>query len=138
MSCTRRKRSCSLDDCSCRSSQFRATAWRPQQPQSRVERVIIGEITRRLNAEGVSTRKATACWERSTVCAMLRNPAYRSVACLGKTRASATDACYAKTASAGCNYAQLDTRTLSVRRRSSPGRAVLMLSPRKFVRDASP
>ena len=49
----------------------------------------IGEITRRINAEGISTRKASARWERSTVWAVLRNSAYRGVACFGKTRASA-------------------------------------------------
>src|ERR1019366_6244459 len=49
----------------------------------------IGEITRRLNAEGIPTRKASARWERSTVWAVLRNSAYRGVACFGKTRACA-------------------------------------------------
>ena len=49
----------------------------------------IGEITRRLNAEGIPTRKVSARWERSTLWAVLRNPAYRGVACFGKTRASA-------------------------------------------------
>ena len=34
----------------------------------------IGEITRRLNAEGIPTRKVSARWERSTVWAVLRNP----------------------------------------------------------------
>ncbi|MGA2890746.1 MAG: recombinase family protein [Terracidiphilus sp.] len=48
----------------------------------------IGEITRRINAEGIPTRKASARWERSTVWAVLRNSAYRGVACFGKTRAS--------------------------------------------------
>jgi len=46
----------------------------------------IGAITRWLNAEGIATRKAGARWERSTVWAMLRNPAYRGTACFGKTR----------------------------------------------------
>jgi site-specific DNA recombinase len=49
----------------------------------------IGEITRGLNAEGIPTRKVSARWERSTVWAVLRNPAYRGVACFGKTRACA-------------------------------------------------
>jgi site-specific DNA recombinase len=49
----------------------------------------IGEITRQINAEGIPTRKASARWERSTVWAVLRNSAYRGVACFGKTRASA-------------------------------------------------
>jgi len=54
-----------------------------------VEGLSIGEITRRINAEGIPTRKVSARWERSTVWAVLRNSAYRGVACFGKTRASA-------------------------------------------------
>src|SRR6201997_1790587 len=53
-----------------------------------VEGLSIGEITRRLNAEGIPTRKRSARWERSTVWAVLRNSAYRGLACFGKTRAS--------------------------------------------------
>ncbi len=52
-----------------------------------VDGLSIGEITRRINAEGIPTRKASARWERSTVWAVLRNSAYRGVACFGKTRA---------------------------------------------------
>jgi site-specific DNA recombinase len=46
----------------------------------------IGAITRWLNDEHVPTRKAGTRWERSTVWAMLRNPAYIGTACFGKTR----------------------------------------------------
>jgi site-specific DNA recombinase len=53
-----------------------------------VEGLSIGEITRRLNPERIPTRKASR-WERSVVWALLRNPAYRGLACFGKTRASA-------------------------------------------------
>jgi site-specific DNA recombinase len=53
-----------------------------------VEGLSIGEITRRLNTEGVPARKASR-WERSVVWAVLRNPAYRGVACFGKTSISA-------------------------------------------------
>lgn len=49
----------------------------------------IGAITRRLNEQGVATRKPGTRWERSTVWAMLRNPAYRGSACFGKTRVAA-------------------------------------------------
>ena len=49
----------------------------------------IGAITRRLNEHSVATRKPGARWERSTVWAMLRNPAYRGRACFGKTRVAA-------------------------------------------------
>ena len=52
-----------------------------------VEGLSIGEITRRLNSEAIPTRKASR-WERSVVWALLRNPAYRGLACFGKTRAS--------------------------------------------------
>jgi hypothetical protein len=52
------------------------------------EGLSIGEITRRINAEGIPTRKASARWERSTVWAVLRNSAYRGVACFGKARTS--------------------------------------------------
>jgi site-specific DNA recombinase len=51
-----------------------------------IDGLSIGEIARRLNAEGIPTRKQSARWERSVVWAMLRNPAYRGVACYGKTR----------------------------------------------------
>ena len=50
-----------------------------------VEGLSIAEITRRLNREGIPARKASR-WERSVVWGMLRNPAYRGVACFGKTR----------------------------------------------------
>ena len=52
-----------------------------------VEGLSIAEITRRLNREGVPPRRAGR-WERSVVWGMLRNPAYRGVACFGKTRLS--------------------------------------------------
>src|SRR2546422_1762742 len=53
-----------------------------------VEGLSIGEITRRLNSEGVPARRASR-WERSVVWGVLRNPAYRGVACFGKTSISA-------------------------------------------------
>ena len=65
-------------------------------PEARVVRQVydhytvtgwsIGAITRWLNDEGVPTRKVGTRWERSTVWAMLRNPAYIGTACFGKTR----------------------------------------------------
>ena len=54
-----------------------------------VEGLSIGAIVRRLNEEGIPTRKKRARWERSTVWAVLRNSAYRGVACFGKTRVAA-------------------------------------------------
>ena len=49
----------------------------------------IGGVTRRLNELGVPTKKQGAQWERSTVWAMLRNPAYKGTACFGKTQTAA-------------------------------------------------
>jgi site-specific DNA recombinase len=46
----------------------------------------IAAIMRRLNEQGVPTRKRLSRWERSTVWAMLRNPAYKGLACYGKTK----------------------------------------------------
>ena len=48
--------------------------------------ISIGAITRLLNERGVPTRKQMSRWERSTVWAMLRNPAYKGAACFGKTQ----------------------------------------------------
>lgn len=50
-----------------------------------VKGLSIGAITRHLNESGLPTRKQKARWERSTVWAILRNPAYRGKACFGKT-----------------------------------------------------
>ena len=53
-----------------------------------VDGMSIGGITRLLNEQGVPTRKQISRWERSTVWAMLRNPAYKGAACFGKTRSA--------------------------------------------------
>src|SRR5246127_1798700 len=53
-----------------------------------VEGLSIGEITRRLNTEGVPAPKAGR-WERLVVWGVLRNPAYCGGACFGKNRISA-------------------------------------------------
>jgi site-specific DNA recombinase len=65
------------------------------EPEADVVRVVfqayieqatsINGITRMLNERRVPTRKGIARWERSTVWAMLRNPAYVGRACFGKT-----------------------------------------------------
>lgn len=54
-----------------------------------VEGLSIGEVTRRLNECFVPTKKQGSKWERSTVWAMLRNPAYQGTACFGKTQLAA-------------------------------------------------
>jgi site-specific DNA recombinase len=51
-----------------------------------VSHLSIGAVTRWLNEQRVPTRKGCGRWERSSVWAMLRNPAYKGTACFGKTR----------------------------------------------------
>jgi site-specific DNA recombinase len=51
------------------------------------DRLSIGEVCRRLQQQGCPTRSGKRVWDRSTVWAILRNPAYRGDACFGKTRA---------------------------------------------------
>jgi site-specific DNA recombinase len=53
-----------------------------------VQGMSIGEITKLLNELGTPTRSRARRWERSSVWAMLRNPAYRGAACYGKTQLS--------------------------------------------------
>ena len=50
-----------------------------------VQHLSIGAITRSLNEQAIPTRTRDSRWERSTVWAMLRNPAYVGKACFGKT-----------------------------------------------------
>ena len=50
------------------------------------EHGTIREVTRRLKAEGVPTRTGLPEWDGATVCAILRNPAYKGTAVYGKTR----------------------------------------------------
>jgi site-specific DNA recombinase len=49
------------------------------------ERCSIGEVCRRLKAEGVPTRTGKSAWDRSVVWAVLKNPAYKGTAAFGKT-----------------------------------------------------
>lgn len=50
-----------------------------------VQHLSIGAVTRWLNEQAIATRTGDSRWERSTVWAMLRNPAYIGKACFGKT-----------------------------------------------------
>jgi site-specific DNA recombinase len=50
------------------------------------ERCSIGEVCRRLQRDGIPTRKGKSAWDRSTVWLMLKNPAYKGTAAFGKTR----------------------------------------------------
>ena len=52
------------------------------------ERVSIGEVVRRLTQARERTRTGKTVWDRSTVWAMLKNPAYKGLAAFGKTRAT--------------------------------------------------
>ncbi|MCF8026510.1 MAG: recombinase family protein [Desulfobacteraceae bacterium] len=53
-----------------------------------VNRLSIGAVVRWLNDHEIPTRKKTSRWERSTIWAMLRNPAYVGRACFGKTEST--------------------------------------------------
>ena len=46
----------------------------------------IAGIVRWLNENNIPTKKRISKWERTTVWAMLRNPAYKGTACYGKTK----------------------------------------------------
>jgi site-specific DNA recombinase len=50
------------------------------------ERCSMGEVTRRLKQEGIPSRTGRPVWDRATICAILRNPAYKGTAAYGKTR----------------------------------------------------
>ncbi len=50
------------------------------------EGLSINAIARWLNDRNIPTRKKISRWERSTIWAMLRNPAYKGKACFGKTQ----------------------------------------------------
>jgi site-specific DNA recombinase len=51
------------------------------------ERCSIGEVCRRLQRDGVSTRTGKSAWDRSVIWSYLKNPAYKGTAGFGKTRA---------------------------------------------------
>ena len=50
------------------------------------DRVSIGEVCRRLQAQGYPTRGGKRAWDRTTVWGILKNPAYAGAAAFGKTR----------------------------------------------------
>ena len=51
------------------------------------DRLAINEICRRLSQQGITTRTGKSLWCRSTICKMLKNPAYKGQAAFGKRRA---------------------------------------------------
>ncbi len=50
------------------------------------ESMSLGAIARHLNQQGISTRTGQSSWERSVISGMLKNPAYKGLACYGKTK----------------------------------------------------
>jgi site-specific DNA recombinase len=51
-----------------------------------LERCSIGEVCRRLRAQGIPSPKGKPHWDRTTVWGILKNPAYRGAAGFGKTQ----------------------------------------------------
>src|SRR3954447_1617407 len=51
-----------------------------------IERISLREACRRLQALGCSTRTGLDRWDATTLCGMLRNPAYQGTAMFGRTR----------------------------------------------------
>ena len=51
-----------------------------------LERCSIGEVCRRLRAQGISSPKGKPYWDRATVWGILKNTAYRGAAGFGKTQ----------------------------------------------------
>jgi site-specific DNA recombinase len=50
------------------------------------ERLSIGEVCRRLKAQGVPSARGKNYWDRASVWGLLKNPAYKGTAAFGKTR----------------------------------------------------
>ncbi len=50
------------------------------------ERLSLGEVCRRLQQQEIRTRTGKQRWDRSTLCDMLKNPAYRGTAIYGRQR----------------------------------------------------
>lgn len=50
------------------------------------DRLSIGEVCRRLKADGVPSPKGKSWWDRTTVWGLLKNPAFQGSAAYGKTR----------------------------------------------------
>ena len=53
-----------------------------------VDRLSIGEVTRRLTQAGIKTKTGKTSWDRSVIWGMLQNPAYMGKAAYGKTQAT--------------------------------------------------
>ena len=53
------------------------------------ERCSIGEVCRRLKAQGTPSPRGNIYWDRTSVWGILKNPAYKGMAAFGKTRVGA-------------------------------------------------
>jgi site-specific DNA recombinase len=51
-----------------------------------VERVSLGEVSRRLKLAGIASPRGKTYWDRTTIAGILKNPAYKGSAAFGKTR----------------------------------------------------
>jgi site-specific DNA recombinase len=51
-----------------------------------LDRCSIGEVCRRLKAQGIPSPKGKGHWDRASVWGLLKNPAYQGAAAFGKTR----------------------------------------------------
>ena len=50
------------------------------------ERCTIGDVARQLNERKIKTKKGKMCWDRSTLCYMLKNPTYKGQAAFGRKK----------------------------------------------------
>ena len=57
------------------------------------ERATIREVCRRLDAQHISTPRGKTWWDSTTVCGILKNPAYAGHAAFGKTRTGTPQPC---------------------------------------------
>ncbi len=55
-----------------------------------IERISLREACRRLQSMGCATRTGLTQWDTTTICGMLRNPAYQGTAMFGRTRSTAS------------------------------------------------
>ena len=55
------------------------------------DRISIGEVKRRLDAQEIPTAKGKTWWDRTAIWGMLNNPTYKGAAAFGKTRTDPVD-----------------------------------------------
>jgi hypothetical protein len=99
-----------------------------------VQGLSIAAITRLLNAQGVPIRKRIARWERSTVWAILRNPAYQGKACFGKTKRAARTSALPDRSAFAAAWRRATVPTTSGHRTSGSKSQCRPLSARRALR----